>query len=413
MTAGAAVAAAWREHWARLLALLTARFERVDLAEDALAEAFESAARTWPRDGVPESPVAWLHRTAQRQVIDRLRNEASAHRAAARVAEDLTRRAGDEPQFGEVSDEMLRLLFLACHPALPAHAQTALALRWVLAVPTERIAELFAVTHPTMSARLTRARQRAVADPSAFAVPEGPDLTRRIEGVLRTAHLFFTSGYAPADGDRVVRTDVCAEAIRLVALVDDLLPARPDVMALRSLLELQNARRAAREGADGEVVLLGDQDRRRWRQDEIAVAMTRLLALDPAHGFAEELRLQALIAGVHAIAPTSAETDWALALTFYDRLLELSGDDPVVRVNRAVAVAEVADALEALEQIADVKASDHRVAGVLGELRGRIGDWGEAARLFSLAASWCACDPVRRHYERRHANAVANITLAQ
>nr|WP_166367348.1 sigma factor [Aeromicrobium camelliae] len=178
MTADEVIEESWREHRPRLLALLTARFERVDLAEDALAEAFAKAARLWGTDGVPASPVAWLHRVAQREVIDRLRSEASAHRAAARIAEDLTHRAeAGEPRLEAVPDDMLRLVFLACHPALPPHAQTALALRWVLAVPTTEIARLFAVAPAAMSARLTRARQRAAAEPTRSSCPPGPRST--------------------------------------------------------------------------------------------------------------------------------------------------------------------------------------------------------------------------------------------
>ncbi|WP_166376050.1 RNA polymerase sigma factor [Aeromicrobium phragmitis] len=402
MTTEDAVEEAWREHWPRLLALLTARFERVDLAEDALAEAFARAARRWPTDGVPASPVAWLHRVAQREVIDRLRSEVSAHRAAARIAEDLAQRVDPgEPQLEAVADDMLRLVFLACHPALPPHAQTALALRWVLGLPTTEIARLFAVAPTAMSARLTRARQRAAAEPRAFELPTGAALDDRVEGVLRTAHLLFTSGYAPSEGTEVVRPEVCAEAIRLVAVVDDLLPGRADVQALRSLVELQHARRDARADAAGDFVLLAEQDRRRWRHDEIARAMERLLALGPSAGFAEELRLQALIAAVHAVALHPDETDWPLALTFYDRLLALSGEDRVVRLNRAVAVARVHGAAQALTELGMLDPRDHRTAGALAELHAEAGNPELAAALFTSAAHWCACDPVRRHYQRR------------
>ncbi|TSD68183.1 RNA polymerase sigma factor [Aeromicrobium piscarium] len=395
-----AVERAWREHWSRLLALLTARFERVDLAEDALAEAFAAAARTWPADGTPSSPAAWLHRVAQREAIDRLRSEVAGHRALARAADLLTERCSDElPE--AVDDEMLRLIFLACHPQVPHHAQAALALRWVLGLRTERIAGLFAISTPTMAARLTRARQRAVAAPDGLSLPWGAALDERLAGVLRTIHLFFTSGYAPDEGEEVVRPSICAEAVRLVAVLDDLLPGRTDIRALRSLLELQHARREARVDAAGDLVLLADQDRERWKHAEIDTAMTRLLTLGPDTGLAEELRLQALIAGVHAVAPSEQQTDRRLLLVFYDRLCALSGDDPVVRLNRAVVHARVHGARRALAELGEVEPRDHRMLGALAELRVDAGETDRARELFGRAAATCGCAPLRRHYRRR------------
>src|SRR3954468_2118927 len=254
----AALGTAQRDEWGRLLALLVARYRRLDLAEDGLADAFEAAARTWPRDGVPTNPAAWLLVAARRRITDRLRAEAVANRrlpmlaVEADLAEEAQRTMADPGERGGVADERLRLVLLCAHPSLPREAAAALTLRLVLGVPTEDLARLFLVRTSTMAARLTRARKR-LADAS-FAVPSGAELTARLRLAADVAYLAFTAGYAPGSGPDVLRADVSGEAIRLVRVLRELVPqADPELDALLALMLLQHSRRDARV-ANGRLV---------------------------------------------------------------------------------------------------------------------------------------------------------------
>ena len=343
MEADAALDAAYRQHWGRLLALLVGQYRRLDLAEDALSDAFEAAARHWPADGVPTNPPAWLLTAARRRAVDRLRAEAVAVRkepllvvdaeheaAAARIMADV----GDV-----VEDDLLRLVLLCAHPTLAPESASALSLRLVVGVPTRDVARLFLVPEPTMAARLTRARKRlAGAD---FGIPSPADLPDRLAVVGQVAYLAFTTGYAPGSGHDLLRADVAGEAVRLARVVHDLLPEQPLPTALLALMLLQHSRRDARVGPDGRLVLLPDQDRRRWRSDEIAEGLGLLAPLVEADlaGEARSYLLQALIAAEHATAATAADTDWTRIAALYGELETHTGS-PVVRLNRAVAVAE-------------------------------------------------------------------------
>ena len=264
-----ALDAALRDEWGRLLALLVARYRRLDLAEDGLADAFEAAARTWPADGVPDNPGAWLLVAARRRITDRLRAEAVANRklpllaVEADLTEEAQRTMADPGERGGVADERLRLVLLCAHPALPPEAAAALTLRLVLGVSTEDLARLFLVRTSTMAARLTRARKRLAGE--SFAVPVGAELADRVRVVSDVAYLAFTAGYAPGSGSDVLRADVAGEAIRLVRVLRELLPEpEAEVDALLALMLLQHSRRDARV-VDGRLVLLPDQDRSRWR----------------------------------------------------------------------------------------------------------------------------------------------------
>jgi RNA polymerase sigma-70 factor (ECF subfamily) len=407
MTAAEALAAAQRDEWGRLLALLVARYRRLDLAEDGLADAFESAARTWPEGGVPTNPGAWLLVAARRRITDRLRAEAVANRklpllaVEADLAEEAQRTMADPGERG-VADERLRLVLLCAHPVLAPEAAAALTLRLVLGVSTEDLARLFLVRTSTMAARLTRARKRLAGQ--SFVVPAGDELSDRVRVVSDVAYLAFTAGYAPGSGPDVLRAEVAAEAIRLVRVLRDLLPGpESEVDALLALMLLQHSRRDARVDDDGQLVLLPDQDRRRWHQDEIKEAVELLTPL--VHAAPAPYLLQALVAAEHAIAASAEETDWARIVARYDELLDLV-DSPVVRLNRAVAVGE-ADGplagLAALDGLSDEDLPGHRLPAARADLLARAGRVDEARTAYDSAIGLCANEAERAHLEERRA----------
>ena len=416
----------WRDEWGRLLALLVGQFRRLDLAEDALADAFEAAARTWPRDGIPANPPAWLLTAARRRAVDRLRAEAVAARKEpllvvdARTQEEAQRAMadpGDQP--GALADERLRLVFLCAHPALAPEAAAALTLRLVMGVSTADLARLFLVAEPTMAARLTRARKKLAVAGVAFALPTPERLAERIDVVATVAYLAFTAGYAPGSGPDVVRAELAGEAIRLTRLLRQLLQgyavqppsaatqSAPLLDALLALMLLQHSRREARVDDAGRLVLLPDQDRGRWKRGEIADALGLLAGLpdDPAvlGRRAAEVRLQALIAAEHAVALRAGDTDWRRIANRYAALDRLTAS-PVVRLNRAVAVAE-ADGPEAglalLDGLDEVMPTSHRVSTVRAELLVRAGRAEEAAAAYERAIGLCTNEAEHAHLRGR------------
>lgn len=396
------------EEWGRLLALLVARFRRLDLAEDALGDAVEAAARTWPESGVPENPAGWLMTAARRRALDRLRAEAVAARSLPLLAVqsslvDQARQVladGTLPGEHGAADERLRLLLLCAHPSLKPESAAALALRLVLGVPTGDIARLFLVQQSTMAARLTRARKALTHQ--AFTVPTGQALTDRVSSVADIAYLAFTAGYAPGTGPDVLRAAEAGEAIRLVRVLRDLGPpeSAADLDALLALMILQHSRRDARVAA-GELVLLAEQDRSRWRYDEIAEAVRLLTPLAAAAPSTPYL-LQALIAAQHAIARSSGDTDWARIAEWYAELEALT-DNPVVRLNRAVCLAQIDGPPAGLALLEGLDLPGHRVPAVRAELLGRAGLVAESRLAYDEALSRCDNDAERRHLLRRRA----------
>lgn len=399
-SAETALVEAWRDEWGRLLALLVAQYRRLDLAEDGLADAFEAAARTWPGDGVPTNPPAWLLTAARRRVLDRLRAEAVVARKLPLLAVEAHLTEEAQRVMAEAGegrhDERLRLVLLCAHPALAPESAAALTLRLVLGVPTSDIARLFLVPAPTMAARLTRARRRLAAE--SFDLPSGPELRERLGLAADIAYLAFTAGYAPASGVDVVRADLAGEAVRLVRLVRELSPPDPELDALLALVLLQHSRRDVRTGDDGRLVLLADQDRSRWHADEITEAIELLHPLTDAP--AAPYLVQALIAAEHAIAASAAATDWTRIAARYRELEELTGS-PVVRLNRAVAVAEADGPLAGLALLADLELTGHRLPGVRGELLARAGRVAEARAELERAVAACTNAAERRHLEDR------------
>lgn len=392
-----------REEWGRLLALLVAQYRRLDLAEDALGDAFEAAARTWTTP--PDNPAAWLLTAARRRVLDRLRAEAVAARkrpllqVEAGVQEQAQRVLADTGD--EIVDERLRLVLLCAHPSLSREAAAALTLRLVLGVPTADVARLFLVPTATMAARLTRARRR-LAD-ARFVVPPPAELADRVGVVADVAYLGFTAGYAPGSGPDVLRADIAGEAVRLVRVLREVLPGPPgrwaELDALLALMLLQHSRRDARV-LDGALVLLPDQDRSRWRHEEAAEALELLRPLVGAPP--APYLLQALVAAEHAIAPSPAATAWDRIVARYDELLAL-GDSPVVRLNRAVAIAERHGAEAGLRELDGIALGGHRLPAVRAELLARAGRAEDARLAYDAAVALCANEAELAHLRERRA----------
>ena len=384
-----------RDEWGRLLALLVAQYRRLDLAEDGLADAFEAAARTW--DAVPDNPPAWLLTAARRRIVDRLRTEAVAARKLPALAVEVS--VQEEAQrvmadAGEpVRDERLRLVLLCAHPSLPQESAAALTLRLVLGVPTEDIARLFLVPTPTMAARLTRARKRLAGE--AFAIPS--DLAPRVAVVADVAYLAFTAGYAPGSGEDVLRPEAAGEALRLARVLRELAPGRVDLDALLALMLLQHSRRDARVDEGGGLVTLPEQDRSRWHADEIDEAVALLTPW--VHAPATAYLLQALIAAEHAVAVTAADTDWVRVADRYRELDDLTGS-PVVRLNRAVAVAEADGPQAGLALLEGLDLPGHRLPGVRGQLLVRAGQVEEGRRELERAVAAAGNAAERAYLER-------------
>ena len=400
---GSSVEDAWRDEWGRLLALLVARYRRLDLAEDGLGDAFEAAARTWPTDGTPDNPAAWLLTAARRRILDRLRAEAVAARklpllaVEAELTEEAQRVMADagSPGHGREYDERLRLVLLCAHPALTPESAAALSLRLVMGVATEDIARMFLVPTPTMAARLTRARKKLARE--SFDLPTGEDLEGRLALAADIAYLAFTSGYAPGSGSDVLRPDEAAEAIRLARVLREVAPAHVELDALLALMLLQHSRRDARVDDQGDLVLLPDQDRRRWRSEEVAEALALLTPW--ARAPATPYLLQALIAAEHAVAPSAADTNWPRIARRYSELEDITGS-PVVRLNRAVAVAETDGPLAGLALLDGLDLSGHRLPAVRGQLLLRLGRDEEARAELLRALDACGNEAERAGLRR-------------
>lgn len=393
-----------RDDWGRLLALLVAQFRRLDLAEDGLADAFEAAARTWPEAGVPGNPPAWLLTAARHRIVDVVRREATLARRMPLLEVDAALAADAQGVMAdvgaEVADERLRLVLLCAHPALSREAAAALTLRLVLGVSTEDVARLFLQQTTTMAARLTRAKRRVAGE--RFEVPGARELPGRVQRVADVAYLAFTAGYAPGSGPDVVRVELAGEAIRLVRVVRTLV-SDPEVDALLALMLLQHSRRDARV-RDGKLVLLPDQDRSRWHADEIREALgllSPLVGAPPA-----PYLLQALVAAEHAVAPSSEATAWGRVVERYDELLALA-DSPVVRLNRAVAVAERDGPAAGLDALDGVALRGHRLPAVRAELLARAGRRDEALAAYDAAIAVCGNDAEREHLRTRRADTAA------
>lgn len=342
MTTGQAIEAAYREHSRRVLATLVRLLGDLDLAEEALHEAFAAAARQWPGGGVPDNPRAWLVSTGRFRAIDRLRRRARFDAMSGQLAEHLAGQMADDAQAAEavegasVADDRLRLIFTCCHPALAPDAQVALTLREMCGLTTEEIARAFLVPAPTLAQRIVRAKGKIREAKIPYETPSAEDLPGRLEVVLAVVYLVFNEGYSASAGEDVIRADLSGEAIRLGRLLADLL-LDSDTLGLLALMLLHEARRAGRTTADGDLVLLADQDRGLWDRGMIAEGAhlaRQALMRRPVGSFA----LQAAIAALHAEAPSAEVTDWREIVGLYDVLLQ-ADPSAVVALNRAAAVA--------------------------------------------------------------------------
>ena len=389
MAVGAdAVATVHRQEWGRLLALLVQQLRDLDLAEESLADAFATAVARWPVDGVPDRPAAWLHTAARRRAFDRLRRRAALEKRLPLLITEPNEPTEEGADVTTIPDEQLRLLFTCCHPALEPPARVALTLRLLGGLSTGEIARAFLVSEPTMAARITRAKKKIALAGIPYRVPTDAELPDRLASVLAVLYLVFNEGYAASGGAEPIRDELCAEAIRLTRVVVAHLPDEPEALALLALLLLQHSRRDARLDPAGRIVLLDAQDRRRWRADEIAegLALVERAARRSRPG---SYLIQAAIAAEHASAPRAEQTDWLAIARLYTALESLTGS-PVVRLNRAVVVAEVSGPEAALALIADLDTAlprYHLLPAVRADLLRRLGRRKEALQAYDDAIS--------------------------
>jgi RNA polymerase sigma-70 factor (ECF subfamily) len=404
-----AVALAFRDERAIVLATLIRQAGDFQLAEDAVQDAFEAAVTAWRRDGVPANPGAWITTAARRRAIDRLRRDRSVRDRAERLAE-LTRldtQHEEEPSMGDESaivDDRLRLIFTCCHPALSQPARVALTLRALGGLSTGEIARAFLVAEPTMGKRIVRAKRKIADANIPYRVPADEELPDRLRGVLRVVYLIFNEGYAATEGDRLVRGELCDEAIRLGELLCRLMPDDAEVWGLSALMLLHDARRAARVDPSGRWVALDAQDRSLWDQDRIGAGLARL---ERAMRLRRpgEYQLQAAITALQIQAPDPDATDWAQIAELYGALARLN-PSPVVELNRAVAVGLAdgpATGLALLEPLLGdpALASYQPLHAAQAELLSRAGDATAAARAYERAIALSANAVERAELERR------------
>ncbi|HTS24629.1 MAG TPA: RNA polymerase sigma factor [Bryobacteraceae bacterium] len=403
----AAVEEVYRSDWGRIVATLIRLVGDFDLAEESAQEAFAAAVDQWPVSGVPDLPRAWIVQTARHKAIDRIRHRTMSQEKLASYAASGLAGGVEEPQYdtGEIPDDRLRLIFTCCHPALAAEAQVALTLRTLCGLETDEIARAFLVPTATMAQRLVRAKRKIAAAGIPYRVPEMSEMPERLEAVLTVIYLVFNEGYAATRSGPLVRTDLCAEAIRLGRLARLLTTPQPpaEVTGLLALMLLQDARRDARLDPSGDLITLDEQDRSRWDRKQIAEALP--LVEEAFRGGPGPYSVQAAIAALHCRAARSEETDWPQILRLYT-LLEQLQPSPIVTLNRAVAVAMV-DGPRAALAILDALTADgeldgyHLLDAARADLLRRAGSFAEAADSYTRALKVVTNDAERRYLERR------------
>jgi len=405
-----AITRAHHQEWARVVADLARRFGDLDVAEEATAEAFVAAAERWPRDGVPPNPGGWLVTTATRKAIDWLRRESQrdAKHEAARIVYDDT---PTEPT-GPIEDDRLRLVFTCCHPALAMEARVALTLRLLGGLTVPEIARAFLVQETTMARRITRAKAKIKAAHIPYRVPSADDIRERLAGVLAVVYLVFNEGYLAGEGDDPVRVDLTDHAIHLGRLLRTLLPYDGEVAGLLALMLLTDARRTARVSRTGELVTLDEQDRGAWDRTLIAeghaLVRERIEAVATGGRPPGRYQLQAAINAVHTQAPSARDTNWSAIVSLYGRLA-LIEPSPIVRLNRAVAVAEVDGpgvGLAEIDRLAEALDGYHAFHVARADLLRRLGRSGDSRAAYERAID-LAGNPAERAYLTRRRDQLA------
>jgi RNA polymerase sigma-70 factor (ECF subfamily) len=390
-----------RDHYGRILATVIRLVGDFDRSEEAVQEAFAVAIESWPAQGTPQNPVAWLVSTARFKAIDQLRREARQRAKQDELERHLRARAEDE---APVDEDQLRLIFTCCHPALAAEAQVALTLRTLGGLTTEEIARAFMVAAPTVAQRIVRAKAKIRDAGIPYVVPPDEALPERLDAVMAVVYLVFNEGYAASFGGRLVRGELCGEAIRLGRMLAELMPDQPEPKGLLALMLLHDARRATRVDAEGRLLTLEEQDRSRWDRDLIAEGAA---LVDEAlrAGVPGPYALQAAIAALHAQAPRAEDTDWPQIAALYGILVRVH-PAPVVELNRAVAIA-MADGLERGLERLDLLAERgdleryHLLPAAQADLLRRLGRRTEAAAAYGRALALVANEAEKRYLERR------------
>jgi RNA polymerase sigma-70 factor (ECF subfamily) len=392
-----AIAAIFKEESGRAVATLARRFGDIDLAEEAVQEAFVEAVRRWPEAGVPPSPAGWIITTARNRAIDRIRRESlrdDRQAEASRLLEP------DEPEeIHAVEDDQLRLIFTCCHPSLAVSAQVALTLRLIGGLQTEEIARAFLVTETTMAQRLVRAKKKIKAANIPYRIPGDAELPNRMRPVLAVIYLVYNEGHVATSGEGLGRPDVSGEAIRLARLLANLMPDEPEVVGLLALLLLTEARRPARVTSDGDLVRLADQDRGLWDRTMIDEGQNLVRAC-LRRNQPGPYQVQAAIAAVHADAVRSEDTDWEQVVALYDQLLVFA-PTAIVALNRAIAVTETGNVTAALDEVERLDLADyHLFHAARGDFLERLGRYQDAADAYARARELTDNQTERDHLQR-------------